>query len=251
MIDCHMHIEQKEYQKNIDEFVSKWKKELKSIISSACAPKELEKALVLYKKFQPFLQISIGIHPTYIKRITEANIKKTIEFIKKNKENIVSIGEIGLDYYWIKEEEFREKQKELFRKMIRLAKELDLPIVVHSRDAREDTMDILKKEGAKKVLMHLFTDKKELPRVIQNNWSISIGPSIAKSKDIKKIARDMPLNRILLETDSPWFKQEGQKFGQPTNVIVPLKKIAEIKKISEEEVEKQTDLNAKKFFNLQ
>ncbi len=102
----------------------------------------------------------------------------------------------------------------------------------------------------KKVLMHMFGDRKFLARVIDNGWSISIGPGILTSKDKRKIARDAPLNKILLETDSPWFAQEGQKYGAPLNVKLVAKKIAEIKHLSIEEVEKQTDLNAIEFFGL-
>ena len=113
-------------------------------------------------------------------------------------------------------------------------------------------LDILEEEGmkGKKVLMHLFNDKEFLQRVVKNGWFISIGPGIAKSKDIKKIARDAPLDRIMLETDSPWFGQEGQKYGTPLNVKVACEKIAEAKKINILEVEKQTDLNAISFFGL-
>jgi TatD DNase family protein len=254
MIDVHCHLEQKEYANKLDELIPKWKQTLKFIISSCAHPQDLQLTWEIYKKFRPFVKICIGLHPEYIKELKEDDIEQIISFIKLHQKDIVAIGEIGLDYHWVKEPEFQEKQKEMFRIFIKLAKELNLPIVIHSRDAREDTIQILKQEGMKdkKVLMHLMNDKESLQRIIENNWFVSIGPGIAKSKDIKKIARDMPLNRILLETDSPWFaqKEQGQEFGEPINVKIACEKIAEIKKISVEDVEKQTDLNAKEFFNL-
>jgi len=100
----------------------------------------------------------------------------------------------------------------------------------------------------RKVLMHLFGDKKLIPRIVKNGWLVSIGPGILKSKTMKKIARDIPLNNLLLETDSPWFGM-GER-GLPTNVKKAAEKVAEIKKIPIKEVEKQTDLNAIKFFRL-
>ncbi len=252
MIDCHCHLEAEIYAKEIEKFIKKLKSQLKFVISSVAATDELERALELYNKFSPFMQLCVGLHPIYIKQLREKHILKTMDFIKEHKDKIVGIGEIGLDYNHVKEKEWQEKEKELFVRFLRLAKELDKPVVIHCWKAEEDTISILEQEGfsRRKVLLHLFQGKEFINRVIKNNWLISIGPSIARSKDIKKIARDIPLNNLLLETDSPWFAQEGQKYGTPLNVKVACEKIAEIKKISISEVEKQTDLNAISFFNL-
>ncbi|MEM4703304.1 MAG: TatD family hydrolase [Candidatus Pacearchaeota archaeon] len=252
MIDCHCHLEQKEYDGKLDFFMEKWRKELRFIVTSCAHPQDLKKTLNIYQKFKPFVKICIGLHPTYIKDINEKQINHVIQFIHYHLNKISAIGEIGLDYHYVQEQEAREKQKELFLKFIKLAKELNLPLVVHSREASEEAIKILEEEEMqrKKVLMHLLQEKQQFSRVIENNWFVSFGPSILKSKNIKKIARDCPLNRILLETDSPWFKQEGQEFGEPINVKIACQKIAEIKKLSLLEVEKQTDLNAQEFFNL-
>jgi len=252
MIDAHCHLEQKNYGSKLDFLLKEWKSKLKFIISSCAHPNDIEKTMWIYDKYAPFVQICIGLHPEFIGKLLVGQEEETIDFIKKHKNEIVAIGEIGLDYHWIKEEKLQEEQRKLFSRLLRLAKELDKPVVIHCWEAEKDTLDILEKEGFKgrKVLLHLFQGRKFIDRVIKNNWFVSIGPSIARSKDIKKIVRDMPLNQIMLETDSPWFKQDGQKYGKPTNVIIPLKKIAEIKKIDVTKVEKQTDLNAKAFFNL-
>lgn len=252
MIDVHCHLEQKDYDADRENIIQQCKRELKFVVTCCAHPDDLEKTFEIYEKFKPFVHISIGIHPEFIKELKEERINEVIEKIKKNKNNISAIGEVGLDYHWVKEPEFREKQKELFRKMIALSKELELPVIIHCWNASEDTIEILEEEGMKnkKVLMHMFNDRRFLQRVLENGWFISIGPGIAKSKDTKKFARDMPLDRIMLETDSPWFGQENQKYGMPTNVKIAAEKIAEAKKISIEEVEKQTDLNAIKFFGL-
>lgn len=252
MIDCHCHLEQKDYDTDRKQVIEQCKQQLKAVITCCAHSKDIDLTLDITKKHSGFVFCTIGLHPEYIKEITDQDIETTIKAIEQNKDLIVAIGEIGLDFHWIKEPELREKQKKLFVKMIQIAKELDKPLVIHARAAFKETIDILEQEGMKgrKVLMHLFQDKKQLQRVIENGWSISIGPGIARSKDTRKIARDAPLDRILLETDSPWFAQEGQKKGTPLNVKIAAQKIAEIKKISFEEVEKQTDLNAIEFFNL-
>lgn len=252
MIDCHCHLEQKDYEKDREKVIKECKKELNFLVTSCAHPRDFELTLEIVKKHKNFVFAAIGIHPTYIKETDEKEIQETIEKIKKNRKNIVAIGETGLDFHWVKEKDWQEKQKELFVKMINLAKELNLPLIIHSWDASPEVIEILEKEKmqGKKVLMHLLSDKKVISKVIENDWFVSIGPGIRKSKDIRKIARDVPLTRILLETDSPWFAQEGQKYGTPPNVKIPAEKIAEIKKVSLEEVEKQTDLNAISFFNL-
>jgi TatD DNase family protein len=254
MIDCHCHLEQKEYDKDREIVIKQCKQELKALITCSAHPKDIDLTLKIAEKHKNFIFAIIGLHPEYIKEITDEQIKKTIKAIKENKDKIVGIGEIGLDFFWIKEKEWQEKQKELFRKLIKLAKELNLPLIIHSRSASEETIKILEDEGMKnkKVLMHLFQKRRLINKIIENDWYVSIGPGIRKSKDIRKIARDIPSNRFLLETDSPWFAQKelGQKKGTPLNVKIAAQKIAEIRKKTIKEIEKQTDLNAKEFFNL-
>jgi TatD DNase family protein len=253
MIDCHCHLEQKDYDKDREQVIEQCKQEIKFLVTSCAHPKDFDLTLDIARKHDNFVFAAIGIHPTYIKETNEQEIKETIEKIRKNKESIVAIGETGLDFHWIKEPEWREKQKVLFVKMIQLAKDLHLPLIIHSWDATTEVIEILEQQGmkGKKVLMHLLSNRKVISKVIENDWFVSIGPGIRKSKDIRKIARDVPIHKILLETDSPWFAQEGQTRGLPLNVKIPAEKIAEIKKLPVKVVEKQTDLNAIVFFNLE
>jgi TatD DNase family protein len=252
MIDVHCHLEQKELYERLEKLIPKWKSSLKVVISSCAHFQDLERTLEIHHRFRPFVKICIGLHPQFIKELKEEKINGVIKFIKAHTSEISAIGEVGLDYHWIKEPEFREKQKDLFIKFIRLARELNFPLVIHSWAATPEAIAILEKEGMQnhKVLFHLLQDKSVIQKIIDNKWFISIGPGLLKSKDIKKIARDVPLNNIMLETDSPWFKQQGQEFGEPTNVRVALEKIAEIKTLEKSFVEKQTDKNALDFFML-
>lgn len=250
MIDVHCHLEQPEFNGKLEFLIERWKKQLKFVVSSCAHPSDIQKSFEIYRKFEPFVKICIGIHPEYVNEIEEEKIQDTLEVIKKNKEIIVAIGEIGLDYNWAKDEKTRKKQEELFLRLIELAKKIKKPVVVHARDAFEEAIKILEEQDMqeKKVLMHLMTEKKYVGRIIANKWFISLGPGILKSKNQKKVARDCPLQNLMLETDSPWFKQENQEFGEPLNTKIVCEKIAEIKKLSIEEVEKRTDENAIKFF---
>ena len=250
MIDVHCHLEQKNYNKDRDAVIEECRKKMKALVTCCAHTSDFDLTLEICAKYPDFVYCAVAIHPEYIKNFTDDAKEKFIEKIAKNSSKISAIGEIGLDYHWIKEEKWREKQKEMFIDFLNLAKRLDLPVVIHSRDAMAETLTILEKEGmkGKKVLLHLFNEKNLLDRVLKNNWSISIGPAIFRSKDIKKIARDCPLQNMMLETDSPWFG--FGKRGVPLNVIKAAEEIAETKKITLQEVEKQTDLNAKNFFSL-
>lgn len=253
MIDCHCHLEQREFNNEREKLIEKWKSKLKAIVTCCSHPKDFNLTLDLIKRYPKFIFCTVGIHPHYA-NISEEEISNFIKKIEKNRENIVAIGETGLDWHFIKEneiEKIKEKQEELFLKLIHLAKKIDKPLVIHSRDATSKVIEILERESmVDKVLMHLFNDKKNLSKIIDNGWYISVGPGIIKSKDIKKITRDMPLNKILLETDSPWFAQPGQEFGTPLNVNIPCESIAKIKKIEISRVEEITDANAIDFFSL-
>jgi len=130
-----------------------------------------------------------------------------------------------------------------------LAKKLKKPIIIHSRDAIDDVVNILEQEEAENILMHLFGARHLIKKIIENNWSISVGPIAQRSKTHKKIIRDMPIENIMLETDSPWFGQEGKR-NDPLAVIGVANRIAEVKKITPEEVDRITTQNAIKFFDL-
>lgn len=248
MIDVHCHLEQKDYDADREKVIEQCKHGLKAIITCSTRLKNFDFTLDMCKRHPNFIFCALGLHPGFVKSITEQEVGKVIGYIEKNKKSIVAVGEIGLDYWWIKDDALREKQRELFKTLVRAAKKLGLPIIAHVREAFEDAISILEREKAKNVLMHLFGDRKLLSRVINNGWGISIGPNISRSKTSRKIARDAPVEKIMLETDSPWFG--FGKRNTPLSVKTVAEKIAEIKKISVEGVKKQTDLNAIKFFNL-
>jgi len=252
MIDSHMHLEQKDYDKDRDKIILKWKKELKAIITVCTSPKDWEVTKKILKKTKGFVYAVAAIHPQYIVDFNEEEINTFIQVLRTEAKNegLVGIGECGLDYHWVKEEVFREKQKVMFIKFINLSKELNLPLIVHSRNSDEDLIKILESEGmkGKRVMLHQFEGKGLAQKVIINNWFVSIGPGIQRSKNRKRLVRDLPLKNLLLETDSPWFG-DGE-LGTPLNVKKAAAKIAEIKGITLKEVEKQTDLNAIKLFGL-
>lgn len=257
MIDCHCHLEQNNYDKNRDEVIEKCKKELKAVITSCGHPKDFELTMQLVEQHKNFIFATAGIHPIYIKEISKKEKNDFLELIKRNKERLVGIGEVGLDFD-IEEVEFREKQKELFIEFIELSKALQLPLIIHARGAFKEAVEILEEYEVKNVLMHFFSAKELLERIIKNDWHISVNTSLLMSKKIKKIVRDMPIERILTETDAPWLaigedgkiKEPKEKRNEPIAVRLVIEKIAEIKKLSFNTVDKQTTENAIRFFKL-
>ena len=255
MIDVHCHLESSDYSSNRDEIIEKCKKELKAVITSCAHPRDFDLTLQIAEKYKNFVFASCGIHPEYIKEVSEKEIDEFIERIKQNKDKIVAIGECGLDFWWTKESEWQQKQRELFVRLIELSKELNKPLVIHSRNAYEETLKILEQEDAKKVDMHMFGDHRLAKRVIDNGWFISINTIILKSKSHKKIARDCPLENLMLETDAPWLAPKKLLEGideknDPTSIKLVAEKIAEIKKLAFDEVWNKCGENAIKFFNL-
>lgn len=250
MIDVHCHIGQSDYDKDRDEVIKSCMNELKAIINSSPYLPHFKKAVALHQKYPDFVFNSLAIHPIYIEEVTTSKIDEALSFIKNNHHCISAIGETGLDYYHVKQEKSRLRQQEMFTRFVKLAQELEKPLLIHCRDAFDDCIGILEENDMKykNVTMHLFSSRKHVQNIIENGWGISIGPSISKSKDIEKIARDMPLERIMLETDSPWFGYG--KRNTPLSIKSAAEEIAGIKKIPFDEVWKSAGQNAIKFFNL-
>ena len=288
MIDTHCHLEQKQYNQDRDKIIEACKKSLKAVVTSCANPKDFDLSLLISEKHKDFVFLSAGLHPEYIKEISQKEKDEYLEKIKENKNKIVAVGEIGLDYFWIHENELKEKQREQFKEMISFSKEIKKPLVIHSRNSNEDLVKILEDEDAKKVLLHMFNGKDLLNRVVENNWLVSISFLIKRSKDYRKVAKLLPLENIVLETDAPWNgiqileKDFSEKFlkenlnilgNLPTTqleepLIMKIKdgwitlrntplaikpaaeKIAEEKGLSFEEVWKKCGENAEKFLGL-
>jgi TatD DNase family protein len=248
MIDVHCHLEQKDYSEDRDQVIEKCRKELKAVVTSCAHPKDFDLTMQIVERHRGFVFATAGIHPEFVKELKDGEKDNFLDSIKENRNNIVGIGEVGLDYHWVKEPEWQERQKDLFVEMISFSKELKLPLIIHSRDAVEEAVKTLEQEDAKKVLMHMFGDNNLTGRVADNGWSVSLNTLLLENKKQKKIARDIPLQQLMLETDSPWLGMNGR--NDPTSVRLVAEKIAEIKKISFKDVDAATTSNSITFFNL-
>ena len=194
----------------------------------------------------------VGLFPSEAKTYS-AEFEVKMEEIAKNNPKIVAVGEIGLDYYWDKS--FVDLQKEVFIKQIKMAKRLDLPIAVHDREAHKDCFDILKENNAKRVLFHCFSGSVEFMReCVKEGWYIALGGVVTfkNAVKMKDVAREVPLERLVLETDSPYLTPVPYrgKPNKPAYVRYVAEEIAKIRQMSLEEVIDITTTNAERFFGI-
>ena len=251
MIDIHCHLENME---GPEEVLKEAKaKGMEAIVSSVAEPKDAKKILNLRERHFDFLYVSLGFHPTSFKDYSEKEIFEYLKFIKENKEKIVAIGEIGLDYYQKLKENEKSSTKKIFEIFLDLAKELNLPVVIHCREAFEDVFEILKEKRIEKVALHCFSGSEgDLKEALKRNYFISFATNICYTKKHPRLAQKTPLEKMLLETDAPWLDPDSPKTltNRPWKILNSAKIISEIKKIPLEEVLKITAKNAKAFFNL-
>lgn len=246
MTDSHAHI-YSEYYDDIDSLVLELKeKGMIKVINCSTSNIDANEVIELSNKYKGFLLPALGIHPECIDNY---DLEKIEELIKNNK--VYAIGEIGLDYYWNKEN--KEEQKELFIKQINLAKKYNLPVLVHTRDSIQDCLDILK-ENKVKGIIHCYSGSYEMAKeFIKYGYKIGVGGVLTfKNSKLYEVIEKIDLKDILLETDSPYLTPEPfrGKQNNPSNVYYVAKRISEIKNISIEKVIEETTNNFIEFFDI-
>lgn len=250
LYDAHAHLSPRWMPNYLDIAEKSIKSGLKGIINSAVEFSEYKYTLDLSKQF-PQIKTALGIAPQRIEDHKEIKLERFLEEIENRKKDIVAVGEIGLDYYWVKEEVFRNKQKELFERCIKLANKINLPIVIHSREADKDLFPIIENLATTSVILHSFSGNEEFAkRAIDNGWFTSFSTSVCYSKPRQRVVEHIPLENLLIETDSPFLHPTpGKKLkNEPLNVKFAAEKIAEIKNISKEEIILNTSKNCEKLF---
>jgi TatD DNase family protein len=247
MIDSHAHL-LPDFVKNIDEMVENARTAgLQAVVNSAIEPHHYDYAASLEKKNPRFVYTTLGFSASHIQTIDfELAYSKIRDY-----PSLVAIGEVGLDYHWIKDPYWRKKEQEVFLKFIKLANERQKPIVIHSRKAEKECIDILEKNVEVPVLMHCFAGTmEETKRIIDHDWFISIPTAVRNRKKHRKIARNIPLENIVVETDTPFLSPIPGEKNEPANVKYAVEDICILKGIMFNEVDKVTTRNAKVFYNL-
>ncbi len=250
MIDIHCHLE---FIENPIEVIETSKGKMKAILTSVADPKNARAVFDLEKKYPNFLFVTLGFHPEYLLNYQDDEIEKYIEFIKNSKEKICAIGEVGMDFSKECEEIDKMRMRKVFVRFINLAKELNLPLVIHARDAFKEVLEILKELKAQRVCLHCFSGSEGiLKEALRMGYFISFATNVCYTKKHPRLAEKTPIERMLLETDSPWLDPENPKSltNRPWKIFYSAKVISEIKKIPPEKVLEITTKNAIEFFNL-
>jgi len=246
--DTHAHI-YKEYYEDINEVLKIAKSNnVNRVIISGATQKNNEEVISLVKKYSNVYG-TLSIHPEYALNYNDCNLKYIEDHLKYEK--IVAIGEIGLDYYWTKET--IEEQKILFEKQLRLAELYNMPVVIHSRDATNDTIEILKKFKVKGVI-HAFSGSLETALIyVKMGFCLGIGGVVTfKNSKLKEFLKEIPLEYIVLETDSPYLTPHpyrGQK-NEPKYIDTIALFVANIYGISKSQLSEITNANIARIFDI-
>lgn len=259
LLDVHCHLTHERFKGDIPKIVANSKKAgVKAVLVSGVNPEDNIKVLELTKKYD-ILKASPGIYPIDALGLAPdetglprhkgpINLEKQFSFFKENKKIIASIGEVGLDYKF--GAEHKEKQKENFKKIIEFVEKFKKPLIVHSRKAEQDVLDILESSSIKKdkVVLHCFSgNKKLIKRAADKGFNFSIPCIINKLQHFQMLAEMVNISQLLTETDAPWLAPTLGERNEPKNVLVTVKKIAEIKKFTPEETANNIWLNFQKL----
>ena len=251
LIDIHSHLDHYLLISRMDEIIRRAKNVgLKYIITNGINPETNRICLELSKKYD-IVKCAMGVYPRealkkdidsgeYQLKNHEFDIDREIDFIRKNRDSIIAISEVGLDFV----DGESQGQIEDFEKMIALAMEIGKPIVVHSRRAEQRCIEILEKYKIEKVIMHCFCGRKSLvKRIVDNGWFLTIPTIVVRSQQFADIAKEVPLSQLFCETDSPYLSPYKGQWNEPAYVIESYNKIAEIKKMPMSKVTEAIDNN--------
>lgn len=252
-IDTHVHLNADQYDEDLAEVISRAReKGVQKMVVIGFDTKTIKRAIAIAEA-DPDIYAVVGWHPVDAVDCTEEDLTWIEELAKHEK--VVGIGETGLDYYWDKSP--KDIQQEIFRKQIRLAQRVNLPLIIHNRDATGDVIRILEEEEAHLTggIMHCFGGSVETARrAIDMNFMISLGGPVTfkNAKTPKEVAKEIPLEHLLIETDAPYLAPHPfrGKRNEPSYVPLVAEEIARLKELSVEEVAEVTTENAEKFFGI-
>lgn len=246
LFDAHAHLASADFAQDLPVVLARAEAAgVRGIVAVAETLEEAERTLALSRQY-PLVKPAAGLYPTILD--PEA-VEAVVTFIQQHGERLVAIGEVGLDHWAVKEEAAWKVQEEILTKFVRLSNELDLPLNIHSRSAGRHTLVFLRERGAHRVLMHAFDGKVSTAQEgVRSGYFFSIPPSVVRSPQKQKLARQVPLECLLLETDSPVLGPDPAVRNEPQNVAVACQAVADLKGISPEDVARVTSENARRLF---
>lgn len=258
-VDTHCHLTHELFKQDIDQVVARAKKAgFKALLCSGINRPTNEETLALAKKYD-IIKPSLGLYPIDLIGLApdavglshqkDINLDEELEFIRKHKDVIYAIGEVGLDFHWSTKPEEHELQKKNFQCIIEFTEKLGKPIVVHTRRAEAECIEMLESSHLKHVLLHTFEAKKKLIRkAADTGYFFSVPTSIVRSQQFQLLVSIVDLTQLFTETDAPWLSPFPGKRNEPVHILESIKKISEVKKMQQDDVELQIEKNFDKVF---
>ena len=248
LFDVHCHLEDESFDYDRWEVIARAREAgVIRIVTSPLNSEDSLKALALFRD-NDTVSVSIGLDVS--EYADEVEVESTIGLILENSDYIVGVGEVGLDYRVASMGgPGKEKQKEVFRKFIRLAEEIDKPLIVHSLWAQRPALNLLAEEGASRVILHAFGGKpSDVELAVEKGWMISVPTNVVRSANLRGVVEASPLENIVLESDAPVLAPNPSERNESANLVVSARFIAELKGLSVEEVADITTSNARRVY---
>ena len=248
LFDSHTHIDMRHFKNDRERVIQRAKNAgLVGMVTSSIGPASFRRTLGIIKKHKGFIHHSAGCG---VSQLTQDDAEKIIALTRKYSDEIVAVGEVGLDYHWVKDLKSRKDQEPLFQMFIDLARELSLPIVIHSRKAEAEATEILERSYSGDVLMHCFDGPPAVAkRVADNGWFITLPSNFGKYRNRKEAATIVPLDQILLETDGPYLSPTPDR-NEPANIVYGVESLSNLLHLPAEHVAQVTTKNALRFYRL-
>jgi len=250
IIDTHTHIYDKQFEEDFDDVMKRIEDELEGIVSIGFDLESSLKSIELANRYS-FVNAVIGVHPVDIKKYND-KVEKELERLALTEKKVVAIGEIGLDYHWM--EDPKDVQIAGFRKQMELAERVKKPVVIHTREALQDTLDVLRDYRNVGGILHCYPGSLEAAKPFLDRYYLGIGGTLTfkNNKKTKELVKELPLEKIVLETDCPYLTPvpfRGKR-NEPIYTKYVAEEVARIKEISVEQVIKVTTENAKKIYGM-
>jgi len=253
-IDAHVHLSDKEYSEHIEKLVLEARKSsVAALVSNSMDLETSYGNLRLAEKYPNLVFPALGIHPWNVSVLREDELENTVNLIKENSKRkiVAAIGEIGLDY---KYEAAWKKQLAVFDKLLHLAEELDLPVIIHSRGTTAQIVEMLPSYNLKRILLHWFSHPMSaLYKAVEHGYSITEGPPVAYSNGIREVVKKVPITNLLTETDGPVTYRKPPYGGQltsPSFIRTVVEAIADVKGMTVIDAAEQIAKNFESFFSI-
>ncbi|MBQ8639869.1 MAG: TatD family hydrolase [Lachnospiraceae bacterium] len=254
IFDTHAHYDDDAFDEDREALLASLPQNgVEAVTNVGASLKGCRKSVEMARRY-PHVYAAVGVHPDHVNELSEERLE-WLEQTAREEKKVVAIGEIGLDYYW--DISAHEVQKEWFRRQLKLAEKVGLPVIIHSREAAQDTFDLLKEEKAGDIggVIHCYSGSVEMAReYVKMGFFIGIGGVLTfkNAKVIKAVAADIPLERIVLETDCPYLAPVPYRGKRNCSLYLPhvVETLSEIRGVSPEEVIRITCENAKRLYRL-